>query len=166
VNMQTRTLVSALALLIAALGGFYAGYKLSQSRQPTLAAAAQSTSAGGGTGGARAAAGGGGGAAGQGQRGAGRNLTTGSITQVGDGFVVVHDRATGKDVKVTLGSSTRITKTVSGAPSDLQKDVTVAVQGSTGSDGTVSATGITVVPAGAGGFLGGGGFGGGQTPRG
>jgi hypothetical protein len=68
-----------------------------------------------------------------------------------DGSITVHDRTTGKDVKVTL-SNARISKTVQGTAADLTQNQTVTVVGQAGSDGTVNAQVVSIgAGAGAGG---------------
>jgi hypothetical protein len=58
---------------------------------------------------------------------------------------------------VLLQPSTTVTKTVSGSTADLAQGATVTVTGQRGSDGTVTATAVTIVPAGT--AFGGGGRG-------
>ncbi|HSR23319.1 MAG TPA: hypothetical protein VLW53_07195, partial [Candidatus Eisenbacteria bacterium] len=85
----------------------------------------------------------------------------GQITAVNGDTITIHDARNNRDVKVNV-SSARITKTTDGSPGDLTQDQTVTVVGQAGSDGTVTATVISI-GSGAG-ALGGGGRRGGASP--
>lgn len=149
-----RNLTAALVVVIGVLGGFYAGWKYSQSKLPATPAAATSQvvagssaatgGAGGGTGAGAAGAGGGGGAF-------ARGVTTGQITAVGTGTITVHDRATDADVKVTFDANTPILKLAPAQVSDLASGANVSVTGPRAADGSVAAQGIQLGgPAGRG----------------
>ena len=153
-----RNLTVSLVVAIALMGGFYSGFKYEKSKAPEAAASPAAFAGTGGTGttgtgrGAGASAspgtggtGGAGGAGGFGGRG-----TFGQVESVNGSVLTLKD-AQGNEVKVQLQPSTTITKTVTGSASDLAQGVNVTVTGQRGSDGSVTATAITIVPAGAGG---------------
>ncbi|MEP7105328.1 MAG: DUF5666 domain-containing protein [Chloroflexota bacterium] len=152
-----RNLTVALVVVIGVLGGFYGGWKYSQSKGvPSTPAAAVSTlpaaapsasaSAGGGAGGGFA----------------GRGGTAGQVTSVSGNVVTIHNPTTNQDVKVDISTGTVISKTSAGSVADLQPGTNVTVTGQANPDGSVSATAITIVPALPGG--GGGGAGGRGRP--
>jgi hypothetical protein len=148
-----RNLTLALVVVIGVLGGFYGGWKYSQSKvgAPTPAAAVASLPAAAATASA-GTTGGGGGAGGGGF--AGRGATAGQVTAVNGSVVTVHNPTTGQDVKVDISSGTVINKTTTGSLADLRPGVNVTVTGQAGADGTVSATAVNIVttlPAGGGG---------------
>ncbi len=69
--------------------------------------------------------------------------TTGTVKLV-DGNTIYLSQADGSIVKVTTSpSGTTVTKTVASSVSAIQPGETLVVQGSTGSDGTVTATRVT-----------------------
>lgn len=154
--MRSVTLVLVAAIVL--MGGFYGGFKLGQNRaaasvtaSPTPAVNLGGLRGGAGAGGGLAASPGAGGAGGAGggaggAGGAGRGVQ-GTITAVGANTITVH--TTTGDVNVNLAPSTTINKTQTGQVSDLQKNLTVTVQGQRDSSGTVQATTITILPAGA-----------------
>ena len=93
---------------------------------------------------------------GQGGQGAG-GTTVGTVSKV-DGNVVTLTTAQGTTVNVQLSPDTTIEKTVTGSAADLKDGVSVTVSGQRGADGAVTASSITVLPAGTqfpGGFGGG-----------
>ena len=157
--------IAALVVVIGLLGGFYGGYKVGGGG--TTANAAASTTgtrtAGNGLGGGRgvaaacpspgaspsASASASGAAARRGASGTVANLTNNSLT--------VHDARCNTDVKITFDQSVIVRKSVIGQASDLQESETVTVTGTREADGSIKANSITIVPAGSGGF---GGFGG------
>lgn len=149
----------ALVVVIGILGGFYAGWKYSQSRITATPAAATSGPSAAATGGAGGAGGAGAnGAGGLGGGGfAGGNAVSGPITAIGNGFITVHDRTTDKDVKVAYSPTVRIVKQDAGGVADLTQNTTVTVIGQADASGTVDATAITIGSAGGGVFGGGGG---------
>ncbi|HZV48174.1 MAG TPA: DUF5666 domain-containing protein [Candidatus Dormibacteraeota bacterium] len=162
--MNIKVVIAGLAVLIGLLAGFYGGYNFGQAH-----AASRTGSA---------AAGLGQGQGGQGFAGAafagcpspgatprsnagpnGRGGATGTISLLtSSGFTVQNPRCN-TSVKVTFAPSVIVRKTVDGQVSDLQNNQTVTVQGQRQPDGSIRATTITIVPAGAGGF---GGLGGGR----
>ena len=155
-----RNLTVALVVVIGVLGGFYGGWKYSQSKGVpstpaaavgTLPAAAPSASASAGGG-----AGGGAGAF------AGRGGTVGQVTAVNGNVVTIHNPTTNQDVKVDISTGTVISKTTAGSVADLQPGTNITVTGQSNPDGSVSATAITIVPALPGGGGGGGGGGAGR----
>jgi hypothetical protein len=147
--MQQKV-IAGLVVLVGVLAGFYGGAKYGATHTTASAAstgtATSSTnrSATGASPGAGARAG-----AGAGAGGFGAPAAAGQIVAAANGTITVHDRATGKDVKVNVGSA-RISKTVQGSAADLTQNQTVTVSGQTGSDGTVNAQ-VIAVGAGLGG---------------
>ena len=155
--------IAALVVVVGLLGGFYGGYKVGGGG--TTANAAASTTgartAGNGTGGGRGvaaacpspgaspSASASGAAARRGASGTVANLTNNSLT--------VHDARCNTDVKITFDPSVIVRKSTVGQASDLQESQTVTVTGTREADGSIKANSITIVPAGSGGF---GGFGG------
>jgi len=75
-----------------------------------------------------------------------RGGTAGTVEKV-EGSDVYVKTPDGRTVKVSTSDSTQVRVNKEGALSDLQQGQTVLVQGSTGSDGTVSAQTITQTPA-------------------
>jgi hypothetical protein len=150
---MNNRLIAGLIVLVGVLAGFYGGTKFGQ----THSTAAATSGTGAGTAaqaqtGASAGTGNGGGARG----GAfATPAAAGQIVAVGDGTITVHDRQSGKDVKVSVGGA-RISKTVQGTAADLTQNQAVTVVGQAGSDGTVNAQVIS---------LGGGAGGGGGRAR-
>ena len=146
-----RNITIALIVVIGVLGGFYSGWKYSQSKVPasgTPVAATQTGGGGNGFGGGgfgggvtgTSGAGGGSGARGAGGFGGG---TSGQVVSFANGVLTIKDR-NGKDVKVNLSGQTPILTTADGSTSDLTPGTTVTVVGSTGSDGSVDARAVTI----------------------
>lgn len=132
-------------------------------------AAALGAAGGGGTAGAQGAPGAGGGFF---RRGAGGEFTTGTVKLV-QGSTIHVTTTDGNTVKVSVPSSTTITKSVTTKLSGVQPGDTVTAIGTTSSDGVVKAVSVRLGDAGLGGFRGarpsgaqGGSFGngGGGTP--
>jgi hypothetical protein len=143
-------LTVSLIVVIGILGGFYFGAKYGQGHPTPSASPAAATSpaaSGGGGGGGNGGAGGFGGGGGGGFAPA----AAGAITAVSGNTITVHDRQSGKDVKVDV-SAARISKTTQGTPSDLTQNETVTVIGQAGSDGIVTAQTIAIGGGAAGGF--------------
>lgn len=139
--------IAGLVVVIGVLGGFYGGAKYGQVHPASTAATASPTPGGSGLGANSR----------QGGTGAGpAPAVAGQIVAVDGGTITVHDRQTNKDVRVNVGSA-RISKTVSGTPSDLTQNETVTVSGQPGPDGVVNAQAI--------GIGGGAAFGGGAGGR-
>lgn len=152
-----RNLTVSLIVAIAVMGGFYAGFRYEKSKVPDSSAGspvAGLNSAGApGTGAGRTATGtspspGTGGTTTGGGSFAGRG-TFGSVVSISGNTLTIKD-AQGNDVKVTLQDSTTVTKTVTGSTSDLVAGANVTVAGQRAADGSVTATNITIVPAGSG----------------
>jgi hypothetical protein len=137
--MQQKV-IAGLVVLVGVLAGFYGGAKYGATH--TTASAASSGTAPSASPGAGARAGAGAG-------GFGAPAAAGQIVAAANGTITVHDRTTGKDVKVNVGSA-RISKTVQGSAADLTQNQNVTVSGQTGSDGTVNAQ-IIAIGAGLGG---------------
>ena len=72
--------------------------------------------------------------------------TFGTIKSI-NGNTIVVTTAQNTDVTVTLSDSTRIEKTTQGATTDLQTGDQVTVGGERDSNGNVTATQITIIPA-------------------
>ena len=80
-----------------------------------------------------------------------RPVASGTVTSVGSGSLTVQDRTSGGPVQVTYDSSTTIPSGgQAGTAADIQAGAQVSVQGQRQADGSVTATSITVRPAGAG----------------
>ncbi|HLH70138.1 MAG TPA: DUF5666 domain-containing protein [Candidatus Dormibacteraeota bacterium] len=168
--MNVKVVIAGLAVLVGLLAGFYGGYNFGQAHaaSSTRGATAGLTQGQGTQGFAGAAFAGcpSPGASPRPNAGAnGRSGATGTISLLtSDSFTVQNPRCN-TSVKVTFAPSVIIRKTVDGQVSDLQNNQTVTVQGQRQPDGSIRATTITIVPAGAGGFGGlaggrGAGFGG------
>jgi hypothetical protein len=140
-------LITGLVVLVGALVAFYVGAKYGEAHAATTSTAANATTAAGARSGTAASPGAGG------RAGAFAPAAAGQIVSVAGGILTVHDRQTGKDVKVSIGSA-RITKTTEGTAADLTQNAVVTVSGQKGADGVVNAQAIAI-----GGGLGGGGRG-------
>jgi hypothetical protein len=154
--------IAALVVIVALLGGFYGGYKIGGGG--TASAANNSTSSGsvrtanpfGGRGLAAcpsaspSTSGGSSGAT-------ARRGATGTVTNLTNNSLTIHDARCNTDVKVTFDQSVIVRKTVVGQTADLQENLNVTVTGTRQADGSIKANSINLVPAGSGGF---GGFGG------
>jgi hypothetical protein len=139
-----------IVLLVAGLG-VYGGVRLQKSRGSSTSTSASALASafaarlggarGTGTGtGGFGGAGGLGGGTGTGGAGGG---TFGTVKLV-DGNTIYLSQANGSIIKVTTTpSGTTVTKTVPSSVSAIQPGETLVVQGTTGSDGTVSATRVT-----------------------
>jgi hypothetical protein len=135
---------AALAAAITCAAGFYIGIQVEKSQLGTPAtAAASGTAAGTGTGtGAGAAAGfPGAGRLGGAGAGAGANASIGTISSVNGRTIYLTD-PTGNTVKVTLTSSTKLTKSLSVTKSSLHPGDSVVIQGVKNSGGTLVATSV------------------------
>jgi hypothetical protein len=156
--------IAALIVVVALLGGFYGGYKIGGGG--TASAANNTTTgtgriAGNGFGGGRglaAACPSPGATPSAAASGAAlRRGATGTIANLTNNSLTIHDTRCNTDVKVTFDQSVIVRKTVLGQASDLQETETVTVTGTRQADGSIKANSINIVPAGSGGF---GGFGG------
>jgi hypothetical protein len=154
--------IAALVVIVGLLGGFYGGYKVGGGG--TAAAASSTTggtlrTAGSGFGGGRGLAaacpspGATPSAAASGA--AARRATTGTVTNLTNTSLTVHDSRCNTDVKVTFDPSVIVRKTVVGQAGDLQETETITVTGTRQADGSIKANSISIVPAGSGGFGGG-----------
>ncbi len=139
--------VAAMLALVAALAGFYGGFRVGQGQAATATtttttikspAAPQSKA----------------GAAGQAQCSTTGSSLSGSVTQLTDTGFVIHNPLCNTDVKVTYGPSVVVRKTVTGQASDIQDSQTVTVQGQIQADGAMRAASVTVNPGGAAGSRG------------
>jgi hypothetical protein len=128
--------------VVGVLAGFYGGAKFG-SAHSTAAAASTGTAAASGGQARTGASPGAGTRTGGGNGGFGAPAAAGQIVATADGSITVHDRTTGKDVKVALGNA-RINKTVQGTAADLTQSQTVTVVGQTASDGTVNAQVVSI----------------------
>jgi hypothetical protein len=134
-----------LAAGVLLVGGFLGGVLVQQhfGVQPTVASNAASRF-GGGAGGAGGGGGGGfftGGGTGTGT-GSGRGATTGTVTLV-DGTTLYITTAAGDTIIVKTGTNTTVASQKSVALKDLPVGSTVTVVGTTGSDGSITATQVT-----------------------
>jgi hypothetical protein len=160
---------AALAAMITCAAGFYAGIQVEKGQLASTASAATTSATTGATGaaaGARtgAAAGGAGAAGGFAGRfggggGGGGNASLGTISSVNGNTIYLTD-TTGNTVKVTLSSSTKLTKSLGVSKSALHPGDSVVIQGVKNSNGTLVATSVSDSGARA---TGGGSTGGGST---
>jgi len=154
--------IAALIVVVALLGGFYGGYKIGGGG---TASAANNTTTGTGRTAANGLAGGRGLAAACPSPGASpaaspsaaaaRRGATGTVTNLTNNSLTIHDARCNTDVKVTFDKSVIVRKTVTGQSSDLQETETISVTGTREADGSIKANSINIVPAGSGGFGGG-----------
>ena len=149
-----KALAVTLAVIVGALVGFYGGFHTGKGATTTAAATAAVTNvttgpavtaaapaAGGATGAGRGTGGGG-----NGNGGFGRGTVGTVIATTSTGFTI-RNAATGADTKVVFDPALEVRKTITGQASDIQNGVTVAVAGPAGTDGTVTATAVTITPA-------------------
>ena len=136
---------AVLAAIITCAGGFYAGISVEKSQlastattaTPAAAAAAGPGFAGGFPGAGRF----GGGAGGAGGAGGG-SASIGTISSVNGNTVYLTD-ATGNTLKVTLSSTTELTKSLGVSKSALHPGDSVVIQGVKNSGGTLVATSVS-----------------------
>jgi hypothetical protein len=137
---------AALAAVITCAGGFYAGISVEKGQLASTASAATTSAAGARTGtAAGGAAGGAAGFAGRfggGAAGGTGNASFGTISSAAGNTLYLTD-PTGNTVKVTLSSSTKLTKSVSVSKSSLHPGDSVVVQGVKNSGGTLVATSVS-----------------------
>jgi len=138
---------AALAAVLTCAAGFFAGIQIEKGQLASSASAsttATAATAGARTGAAAGAAGGfaarfgGAGAAGA----AGGNASIGTIASVNGKTIYLPD-TTGNTVKVTLSSSTKLTKSLNVSKSSLHPGDTIVVQGVKNSSGTIVATSVS-----------------------
>jgi hypothetical protein len=146
---------AVLCALLLAAGAFTGGVLLERRHVPASAAAASfprpaTASAAGATTG---------GTSGQGSAGAGAGETVGTVALV-DGANVYVTETGGTIVKVTTTPQSQITVTSPATAANIKPGDTLTVTGSTGTDGTITATSVRDAGAGVGGA---GGRGVGQT---
>jgi hypothetical protein len=159
--------IAALVVVVALLGGFYGGYKIGGGGVASAAAnttTGTSSRSGTGFGGGRglAACPNASPSASAAASGAAlRRGATGTVTNLTNTSLTIHDTRCNTDVKVTFDQSVIVRKTVVGQPTDLQENENVTVTGTRQADGSIKANSINIVPAGSGGFGGFGGAGGG-----
>ena len=155
--------IAALVVFVALLGGFYGGYKIGgggtavAANNTTGAGRTGGTGFGGGRGIAAACPSPGATPAASASGAASRRGATGTVTNLTNNSLTIHDTRCNTDVKVTFDQSVIVRKTVVGQSSDLQETETITVTGTRQADGSIKANSINIVPAGSGGF---GGFGG------
>ncbi len=156
---------AAIATLLLVAGGFWGGAALEKSHAGSSSASAASSfaarfraaAAGGttttgtsttGTTGRAGAAGGGFGGFGGGFGGASSAAATGTVSVV-DGKTLYILTGAGALVKVTLGTSTTITRSAAAKAVDLRPGDTVVVQGTTAKNGDVTATSVSATAPGS-----------------
>jgi Domain of unknown function (DUF5666) len=151
--------VALMVALLLVIGGVALGSYLQRSHSPTTSATGRPAGFAGfaGFGGAGAAAGGT-----TGKAAASTGVTSGTVTDI-IGNTVYVTNSSGNLVKVTVSSTTTVDRNAASSVAGLRPGDTVTVQGSTATNGTVSAASISatakgVTVTGGGGF---GGFGGG-----
>jgi hypothetical protein len=131
---------AALAALITCAAGFYAGIRVEKSQLgSTTAAGTSSAQRPGGTG---AGAGGQGGFPGAGRFGGGGNASFGTVSSVNGNTIYLTD-PTGNTVKVTLSSTTKLTKSLGVSRTALHPGDSVVIQGVKNSSGTLVATSVS-----------------------
>lgn len=179
-GIRLRPPVIALFAVILIAAGFWGGAFVQKGHGSSGSSeAAASLAARFGAGGARGGGAGAGGAGAATGFGAGATGTTGlgaATTQGTTGTISVVDgstlyvlTSTGSLAKVTLNSSTSVTRNAKAQPDELRPGDTVVVQGAAAKNGTVSATSVATTAAGvttAGGGRGFGFGGGGAAPTG
>jgi hypothetical protein len=141
---------AALAAMITCAAGFYAGIQVEKGQLASTASAATTSATAGAAAGARtgAAPGGGGAAGGFAGRfggaggGGGGNASLGTISSVNGNTIYLTD-TTGNTVKVTLSSSTKLTKSLGVSKSALHPGDSVVIQGVKNSSGTLVATTVS-----------------------
>jgi hypothetical protein len=130
---------AALAALITCAAGFYAGIRVEKSQLGSTAAAATSSAQRpGGPG-----AGGQGGFPGAGRfGGGGGSASFGTVSSVNGNTIYLTD-STGNTVKVTLSSTTKLTKSLGVSRSALHPGDSVVIQGVRNSSGTLVVTSVS-----------------------
>lgn len=136
VSKLTIGLIGAVLLAGAFFGGIATHAAVADSPQPAAQGARQQLPRG---------TGGGQGTGGQNGQ-AGPRGTIGTIDRI-EGADIYVKTADGRTVKVSTSDSTQVRVSQEGRLSDLKQGEAVAVQGSTGSDGSVTAQTITQQPA-------------------
>jgi hypothetical protein len=141
---KTPRTTMALAGIVVLVGGFVGGI-LVQKNFGTTTTTANTPGGTGGFGGFGGGQTGGGTGTNGGQAGTGaaaRNATTGTVKLV-DGTTLYITTADGSVVTVKTSGTTAVRSSQSAALKDIPAGATVTIQGTTGSDGTVTATQVT-----------------------
>jgi uncharacterized protein DUF5666 len=138
---------AALAALLTCAAGFYAGIRVEKSQLSSTASTATASATGTAVRGSTAVGSAPGGFAGRvgggaGSAGAGGNASLGTVASVNGNTLYLTD-TTGNTVKVTLSSSTKLTKSQSTSRSALHPGDSVVIQGVKNSNGTVVATSVS-----------------------
>ena len=137
----SRRIVTAWTVVFAALviagAGFVAGIQMEKHNEPAAATGLPAGFRGFGNGGAGLRTGQFPGTTG--------TDTTGTVKLV-DGANVYITTSDGSTVKVATSSTSKVTKSVDVALSDLKAGDTVVVQGTTGADGSIAASSISQTP--------------------
>ncbi len=140
---NNKKIITGVIAIIVAIGLFYGGVKYGEAQGTVgTAAAGQFGNRAGGVFGQRT---GGAGARG----GAAGGFVAGSILSKNDTSITVQIMGGGSKIVFTSASTT-VAKSVTGSMSDLSVGTNVIVQGSTNSDGSVTARSIQIRPADAG----------------
>lgn len=145
--MNMRNLTVGLVVAVALMGGFYAGFRYERSKAAPAAPVA-TTGPAGAAAATPAARAGTGPSPGAGVGGFGGRGTAGQVVSLDGSTLTIRD-SQGTEVRVTLQGSTAVSRTVPGSAGDLTQGAAVTVAGQRGSDGSVAATAITILPAGA-----------------
>jgi hypothetical protein len=140
---------AALAAVITCAAGFYAGIRVEKDQLASTTSAATTSATGAATGARTGAATGGAGAAGGfagrfggAAGGGGANASLGTISSVNGKTIYLTDTS-GNTVKVTLASSTKLTKSLGVSKSALHPGDSVVIQGVKNSSGTLVATSVS-----------------------
>jgi hypothetical protein len=140
---------AALAAVITCAGGFYAGISVEKGQLASTASAATAGGTGARTGAAGAtgatgtgAAGGFAGAGRFGAGGAGANASIGTVSSINGNTLYLTDTS-GNTVKVTLSSTTKLTKSLGVSKSALHPGDALVIQGVKNSSGTLVATSVS-----------------------
>ena len=147
-GIRVRLPLAIAVLAVVALLGIFGGAQLKSSN-----ASATVSAPGGGTRNRGQFSGGPGGGRGGG--------TAGTVQSVNGNTITITD-AQGQTKTITLQSTTTITKSTTGSPSDITTGETIIVRGTANSDGSTNATSVNIGNGGFGGFGGGPGGGGPQ----
>jgi hypothetical protein len=144
-GIRLRLPLAALAASALVAAGFWGGAAVEKGHASASGASAGPAARfrGGGGGGFAGGAGGFGGAT-----GGTTAAATGTVSVV-DGNTLYVLTSSGSLVKVTLGKSTPITRNAKASAVDLRPGDTVVVQGSTGTDGVLTATSVAATGPGA-----------------
>ena len=156
VRARLGRLTLALVVLIVAAGAYYLGVVTEKHSLPATTATATRAARTSATPAAATP----GGAAQAGAAGGGGGPTIGAVKLIDGANIYVTDQ-TGNVVKVATTPDSQITVTSTGTAKDVKPGDTVLVTGTTGDDGTITATAVRDQGSGGAGFGGRGGRGGG-----